>query len=70
GTLWTDRISVTDPAVEVLAHYRGGTYADRPAVPAQDGFWEPSQAPHWPPGQPWSPPRRRARRPRRQRPRP
>jgi beta-galactosidase len=32
GTLWTDRISVTDPAVEVLAHYRGGTYADRPAV--------------------------------------
>lgn len=32
GTVWTDRITVTDPAVEVLAHYRSGTYADRPAV--------------------------------------
>ncbi|WP_028812568.1 beta-galactosidase [Streptomyces flavidovirens] len=32
GTLWTDRITVTDPEVEVLAHYRTGTYAGRPAV--------------------------------------
>lgn len=32
GTLWTDRITVTDPEVEVLAHYRDGTYAGRPAV--------------------------------------
>ncbi|MFF7653075.1 beta-galactosidase [Streptomyces sp. NPDC007983] len=32
GTLWTDRITVTDPEVEVLAHYRSGTYTGRPAV--------------------------------------
>ncbi|WP_405669520.1 beta-galactosidase [Streptomyces sp. NBC_00055] len=32
GTLWTDRITVTDPAVEVLAEYRSGAYAGRPAV--------------------------------------
>jgi beta-galactosidase len=32
GTLWTDRITVTDPEVEVLSHYRSGTYAGRPAV--------------------------------------
>jgi beta-galactosidase len=32
GTLWTDRITVTDPEAEVLARYRGGTYAGRPAV--------------------------------------
>ncbi|MEU0838852.1 beta-galactosidase [Streptomyces sp. NPDC005962] len=32
GTLWTDRITVTDPGVEVLAQYRSGTYAGRPAV--------------------------------------
>ncbi|WP_093802716.1 beta-galactosidase [Streptomyces sp. Wb2n-11] len=32
GTLWTDRITVTDPGVEVLAHYRTGAYAGRPAV--------------------------------------
>ncbi|WP_413755578.1 beta-galactosidase [Streptomyces sp. MMBL 11-3] len=32
GTLWTDRIDVTDPAVEVLARYRTGAYAGRPAV--------------------------------------
>ncbi|MET7575217.1 beta-galactosidase [Streptomyces sp. NPDC005492] len=32
GSLWTDRITVTDPEVEVLAHYRSGTYAGRPAV--------------------------------------
>ncbi|NEC88336.1 beta-galactosidase [Streptomyces sp. SID12501] len=32
GTVWTDRIDVTDPEVEVLAHYRTGAYAGRPAV--------------------------------------
>lgn len=32
GTLWTDRITVTDPGVEVLAEYRSGAYAGRPAV--------------------------------------
>ncbi|MFF2327219.1 MULTISPECIES: beta-galactosidase [unclassified Streptomyces] len=32
GSLWTDRISVTDPEVEVLARYRSGTYTTRPAV--------------------------------------
>ncbi|WP_055523860.1 beta-galactosidase [Streptomyces graminilatus] len=32
GTVWTDRIDVTDPEVEVLAHYRSGAYAGRPAV--------------------------------------
>ncbi|MFI7277469.1 beta-galactosidase [Streptomyces sp. NPDC049879] len=40
GTLWTDRITVTDPAVEVLASYAGGTFAGRPAatrLPAPGG---------------------------------
>ncbi|MFJ8192698.1 beta-galactosidase [Streptomyces sp. NPDC096094] len=32
GSLWTDRITVTGPAVEVLARYRTGPYAARPAV--------------------------------------
>ncbi|GAA5037503.1 beta-galactosidase [Streptomyces siamensis] len=32
GTLWTDRISVDDPEVEVLARYLTGPFADRPAV--------------------------------------
>ncbi len=32
GTLWTDRIDVTDPAVEVLASYKTGEMAGRPAV--------------------------------------
>ncbi|MDQ0935853.1 beta-galactosidase [Streptomyces turgidiscabies] len=32
GTVWTDRVDVTDPAVEVLAHYRSGAYTGRPAV--------------------------------------
>ncbi len=32
GTVWTDRVDVTDPEVEVLAHYRSGAYAGRPAV--------------------------------------
>ncbi|MFI1359305.1 beta-galactosidase [Streptomyces sp. NPDC020898] len=32
GTVWTDRVEVTDPEVEVLAHYRTGAYAGRPAV--------------------------------------
>ncbi|MFF1838380.1 beta-galactosidase [Streptomyces sp. NPDC058231] len=32
GSLWTDRITVTGPDVEVLASYRGGAYASRPAV--------------------------------------
>ncbi|MFF8846323.1 beta-galactosidase [Streptomyces sp. NPDC015127] len=32
GRLWTDRITVTGPGVEVLARYRTGTYASRPAV--------------------------------------
>jgi beta-galactosidase len=32
GSLWTDRITVTDPEVEVLAHYRSGAYTGRPAV--------------------------------------
>ncbi|EFL28245.1 putative beta-galactosidase [Streptomyces himastatinicus ATCC 53653] len=32
GTLWTDRITVTAPEVEVLAHYRDGTYPGRPAI--------------------------------------
>ncbi|MEV5159525.1 beta-galactosidase [Streptomyces sp. NPDC053728] len=32
GSLWTDRITVTAPDVEVLAHYRSGVYAGRPAV--------------------------------------
>ncbi|MFV2105369.1 beta-galactosidase [Micromonospora sp. LOL_015] len=32
GQLWTDRVTVTDPQVEVLAAYRTGEYAGRPAV--------------------------------------
>ncbi|MFD7775402.1 beta-galactosidase [Streptomyces sp. NPDC001939] len=32
GSLWTDRITVGGPDVEVLASYRTGTYAHRPAV--------------------------------------
>ncbi|MEV0318214.1 beta-galactosidase [Streptomyces sp. NPDC050658] len=32
GTLWSDRITVTGPDVEVLARYSSGAYADRPAV--------------------------------------
>ncbi|MEU0526197.1 beta-galactosidase [Streptomyces niveus] len=32
GTLWTDRITVTDPGTEVLASYGTGAYAGRPAV--------------------------------------
>ncbi|WNI31871.1 beta-galactosidase [Streptomyces sp. ITFR-6] len=32
GSLWTDRISVAGTDVEVLARYRSGTYASRPAV--------------------------------------
>ena len=32
GTVWTDRIDVADPEVEVLAHYRSGAYTGRPAV--------------------------------------
>ncbi|MFF5297316.1 beta-galactosidase [Paractinoplanes globisporus] len=32
GTMWTDRIDVTDPAVEVLASYKSGDVAGRPAV--------------------------------------
>jgi beta-galactosidase len=32
GSLWTDRITVTDPAVEVLAAYRTGHQAGRPAI--------------------------------------
>jgi beta-galactosidase len=32
GTLWTDRIDLTDPATEVLASYKTGDQAGRPAV--------------------------------------
>ncbi|MEU9309591.1 beta-galactosidase [Streptomyces sp. NPDC048256] len=32
GSLWTDRITVTDGGTEVLAHYRTGVYAGRPAI--------------------------------------
>ncbi|RDG39091.1 beta-galactosidase [Streptomyces corynorhini] len=32
GTLWTDRITVTDDAVEVLASYRTGDQSGRPAI--------------------------------------
>ncbi|WP_320781761.1 beta-galactosidase [Streptomyces sp. CRN 30] len=32
GSLWTDRVTVTDPATEVLAGYRTGVHAGRPAV--------------------------------------
>ena len=38
GSLWTDRITVTGPDVEVLARYRTGTYAGAPRRhPACDG---------------------------------
>ncbi|WP_238545725.1 MULTISPECIES: beta-galactosidase [Streptomyces] len=37
GSLWTDRISVTGANVEVLARYRTGTYASRPAVTRRTG---------------------------------
>ncbi|MGW1777812.1 beta-galactosidase [Streptomyces sp. NPDC002143] len=40
GSLWTDRITVTDGDTEVLAHYRTGDHAGRPAVtrrPTGDG---------------------------------
>ena len=32
GTLWTDRITVTDADTQVLARYRSGVHAGRPAV--------------------------------------
>ncbi|MZD05202.1 beta-galactosidase [Streptomyces sp. SID5785] len=32
GSLWTDGITLTDPATEVLASYRTGDHAGRPAV--------------------------------------
>ncbi|MBB2910260.1 beta-galactosidase [Streptosporangium becharense] len=32
GTLWTDRIDLTDPATEVLATYKSGDHAGRPAI--------------------------------------
>ncbi|MFI5675357.1 beta-galactosidase [Streptomyces cellulosae] len=32
GSVWTDRITVTDPQTQVLAHYRTGAQAGRPAV--------------------------------------
>ncbi|MPY48051.1 beta-galactosidase [Streptomyces acidicola] len=32
GSLWTDRITVTDPETDVLAAYRTGVHAGRPAV--------------------------------------
>lgn len=32
GSLWTDRITVTDGDTEVLAHYRTGVHAGRPAI--------------------------------------
>jgi beta-galactosidase len=32
GTLWTDRITVTDPAVDVLARYATGSRAGLPAI--------------------------------------
>ncbi|MFJ6728648.1 beta-galactosidase [Streptomyces sp. NPDC091281] len=32
GTLWTDRLTVTDPATEVLVRYADGVQAGRPAV--------------------------------------
>ncbi|MFF1546720.1 beta-galactosidase [Streptomyces sp. NPDC058291] len=32
GSLWTDRITVADGDTEVLAHYRSGVHAGRPAV--------------------------------------
>jgi len=32
GTMWTDRMEVTDPAVKVLARYASGEQAGRPAI--------------------------------------
>ncbi|AYN43093.1 beta-galactosidase [Streptomyces dangxiongensis] len=32
ASLWTDRVTATDPATEVLARYTGGEHAGRPAV--------------------------------------
>jgi beta-galactosidase len=32
GTLWTDRVEVTEPGVQVVAHYKSGEQADRPAI--------------------------------------
>ncbi|MFF3935209.1 beta-galactosidase [Streptomyces phaeofaciens] len=32
GTLWTDRITVTDADTQVLAHYRTGVHTGRPAI--------------------------------------
>lgn len=32
GSLWTDRITVTGPDVEILAHYRSGAQAGHPAI--------------------------------------
>ncbi|MFJ8980437.1 beta-galactosidase [Streptomyces sp. NPDC102282] len=32
GSMWTDRITVSAPDVEVLAQYRSGVYSGRPAV--------------------------------------
>ncbi|MFE0729841.1 beta-galactosidase [Streptomyces antibioticus] len=32
GTLWTDRITLADSDTEVLAHYRTGVHAGRPAI--------------------------------------
>ncbi|GAA0468075.1 beta-galactosidase [Paractinoplanes deccanensis] len=32
GTLWSDRIDLLDPATEVLATYKTGDYAGRPAI--------------------------------------
>jgi len=40
GTLWTDRVDLTDPATEVLASFKTGDVAGRPAVtrrPVGDG---------------------------------
>ncbi|MFU8853338.1 beta-galactosidase [Micromonospora sp. SL1-18] len=40
GTLWTDRIDLVDPAVEVLAWYKSGEHTGRPAItrrPVGDG---------------------------------
>ncbi|NUR92008.1 MAG: beta-galactosidase, partial [Nonomuraea sp.] len=32
GTLWTDRITLADPATEVVSTYKSGDHAGRPAV--------------------------------------
>ncbi|MFI7498155.1 beta-galactosidase [Streptomyces sp. NPDC049687] len=32
GTVWTDRITVTDADTQVLAHYHSGVHAGRPAI--------------------------------------